>query len=583
MNADIEEVEAHESEKRHGIFDSIEIKGLSSKSARAFSSGRLVKTVRHLARLLAFTSARVYGIVFLSFGILTLFLHLGEYYIMQDPVARTSSMVIGGVFILLSVFLLVSDKPICTYFRSSRILDFIVYDFFLINRVQRNSQTRGLGASFGALVGFILSLVGFFFPTEYAVAFIIGFIFVSVSFISPEFPYLFSLLVFPYLPLIPYSSYLLAACVLISTVSYIRKVMVGKRIYSLEIYDILLVVFILTAFISLGVSGGGRGATERVLLLMVLILGYVPASNMPLNRRLFDCVSGAMTASAIPVGVIAIVQYALNYSFYDRVPSRVFFDSAEMLALYLIAVAVFALYLSVKRVHKRKKAYYSSVFIISLIALVTTECFAAIAAAVLFICAYLTLRSRRIPNLFILLLLALPYSVLLLGHVTLLFFDRVLFSSVPLAELGDSLYGSLTAFLDHPFFGVGKSDLGEVFTGGAGIYISLGMRLGVFALLLVLLIIVIRLLHIGVHKKFYGGSAVGFYVEAATLAAFCILAVGSFYDIFSNLEAVYLLVSVFATGSAALRVSKKEKEERQSYYKDLGTSDSAAIDVTLGR
>ncbi|MBR5140000.1 MAG: hypothetical protein IKV16_02990, partial [Clostridia bacterium] len=75
----------------------------------------------------------------------------------------------------------------------------------------------------------------------------------------------------------------------------------------------------------------------------------------------------------------------------------------------------------------------------------------------------------------------------------------------------------------------------------------------------------------------------GLYVEAATLAAFCILTVGSFYDIFSSLEAVYLLVSVFATGSAALRVSKREKEERLSYYKDLGTSDHAAIDVTLDR
>ncbi|MBR5139479.1 MAG: hypothetical protein IKV16_00345, partial [Clostridia bacterium] len=509
MNADVEEAKTHESEKRRGIFDSIEIKGLSSKSARAFSSGKIAKTVRHLARLLAFTSARVYGIVFLSFGLLTLFLHLGEYYIMRDPVARTSSMVIGGVFILLSVFLLVSEKPICTYFRSRRVLDFIVFDFFLINRVQKNSQMRGLGASFGALVGFLLSLVGFFFPTEYAVAFIIGFIFVSVSFISPEFPYICSLLAFPYLPLIPYSSYLLAACVLISLVSYLRKVLVGKRIYSLEIYDILLVIFLITVFVSLGVGGGGARTTERALLLSFLILGYVPASNMPLNRRLFDCVSGAMIASAIPVSLISIVQYALNYSFYDRVPSRAFFNSAEMLALYLISVAIFALYLSVKRVHKRKKIYYSSVFIISAVALVTTECFAALLAAALFICAYAILRSRRIPNLFILLLLALPYAVLLVGHGTLLLFDRVFFSSIPLTELGEGARGSVRALLDNPFFGVGKSDLGEIFSGGAGIYISLGMRLGIFALATLLVIIVIRLLHLGVHKKLYRGSAVG--------------------------------------------------------------------------
>ena len=44
---------------------------------------------------------------------------------------------------------------------------------------------------------------------------------------------------------------------------------------------------------------------------------------------------------------------------------------------------------------------------------------------------------------------------------------------------------------------------------------------------------------------------------------------------------IYYFVVTFATGSAALRVSNKEKEERRSYYKDLGTSDSAAIDVFL--
>ena len=90
-------------------------------------------------------------------------------------------------------------------------------------------------------------------------------------------------------------------------------------------------------------------------------------------------------------------------------------------------------------------------------------------------------------------------------------------------------------------------------------------------------------MHLDVCKKLYFDSSVGFYADAAAIAAFCILIIGSYTDIFFTLETVYFFMTVFATGSAALRVSKKEKEERLSYYNDLGTSDSAAIDVPITR
>lgn len=581
MNTEPKTAKPQENERKIGLFDSIEIKGLSPKSARAFSSGRIGKAMRHLSELLAFTCARVYGLVFLSFGMLTLFMHLGEYYIMQDAVGRTSSMIIGALFILLSVFLLVSNKPICLFFRSSKILDFIVFDFFLINRMQKNGEAKGLSASVGVLIGFVLSLLGFFFPTEYAVAIIIGFIFVLLSFISPEFPYLFSLLIFPYFPLIPYSSYLLFSFVALSLISYIRKVLVGKRIYSLEVYDLLLIVFVIFLFISFAVTGGTGAALERSLILAVLVIGYVPASNMPVNRRIFDCVSGAMIASSVPVGLYAIIRYVLKYSFHDRTPSSAFFDSAEMLALYLSAVLIFALYLSVKRVHRRKKIYYFSVFLISAVALVTTECFAVMLAVGLGICAFMLLKSRKISKLFILLLFAVPFFVFFFGESALNLISRIFSMSPSLEERGAMIHDSLRLFSNNLFFGVGPSDSTEIFSLAPNIYLALACRVGIFALISVLLILVIRLVHLGVYKKFYSDSSVAFYADAAALAAFSILVIGSFTDIFLSLETVYFFISVFATGSAALRVSKKEKEERLSYYTDLGTSDSAAIDVTL--
>ena len=96
-----------------------------------------------------------------------------------------------------------------------------------------------------------------------------------------------------------------------------------------------------------------------------------------------------------------------------------------------------------------------------------------------------------------------------------------------------------------------------------------------------LILIVLRVFHIGIHKKYFSDSTVNFYVELSTLATVSILIFGSYADIFADPEMLYMFISVFATGSAALRVSRKEKEEQLSYYKDLGTSASAAIDVSI--
>ena len=582
MNSDINRPEQREGERKLGLFDSIEIKGLSSKSARAFSSGKMARAARRVASLFAFTAARVYGFIFLSFGMLTLFLHLGEYYIMQDPVVRTSSLVIGAVFVLLSAFLLVSDKPICIFFRSSRLLDFIVFDFFLINRMQYGKEKKGFGVSIGMLIGFLLAVVGFFFPTEYAVLFMIAFVFVSLSFISPEFPYLFSLLIFPYLHLIPYSSYILAVCVGACILSYVRKVLVGKRIYSFEIYDALLILIIASIFISISVTMGGSIPLERAIILTVLMLGYVPASNMPVNRRLFDCVAGAMTASAVPVGVYSIVKYLLDYtSFTERTPSSAFFDSPDMLAVYLCAVSVFALYLSIKRVHKRKKMYYFSVFLISVAAIVTTECFAAVLAVGLSILVYALLKSRRISKVFILIPLLLPLIAFFLGGGISDMLAQVFSMSPSIAERADMLTDSVTLFFDNLLFGVGSAGGTEIYGAAPNIYVALACRVGIFALALFFITLVLRLLHLGFYRKRYSDSLVSFYVESSAIAAFAILVIGSYTDIFLSPEILYFFITVFATGSAALRVSKKEMVERLSYYKDLGTSDYAAIDVTL--
>ena len=297
---------------KRGIFHSFEIKGISAKAARAFSAGRISKLIRRISRILAATSARVYGCASLSFGLLTLILHLGEYYIKEDPQVRLSSLVIGIVFTVLSMLLFLSDKPIALALQNNRLTDFIVFEFFSINRMQSVDNERKISYLFGVVFGFIPAVLGFFFPTEYVAFAIIALVFTVISFVSPEFPYIFSLLIFPYLSLIPYSEWILAALVLTALLSFARKVLVGKRVYSFEIYDALLAIFVIAVIVT-GVILGGSESTEKALLILIFALGYIPATNIAVNRRLCDCVAGAVVASSLPISMYSTVKCVVGF------------------------------------------------------------------------------------------------------------------------------------------------------------------------------------------------------------------------------------------------------------------------------
>ena len=566
--------------KKKGLFDPTEIKGLSAKTARAFSTGKFSAFLRAAARLLAFTSARAYGLIFLSFGVLTLFLHLGEYYFMDDPTVAVSSLLIGAISVIISLFLIVSDKPICTALQSVRIVDFVVFDFFSINRMQYSEGERRFGAPVGIFVGFILSMLGFFFPTEYAALVMLGFIFFTVALISPEFPFIFSVLIFPYLSVIPFSSYFLAGIVILTVISFSRKVLVGKRVYSFEIYDCLFLFFIIAVLITGVILGSAETVSSSAVVILYLI-GYVPASNIAVNRRLFDCISGAAVASSIPVALYSVVRYIVNVFFFEREASRAFFDSPEILAAYLSAIIIFSLYLSVKRSRTVKKRYYFSVFLLSSLALITTEYFAILPILIFTLLSFMILRSKNVPRFIMIVLPVLPFMLFLLPDAMLSWISDNLSLSPTIEEIGSRTEDSLSFFLDHLFLGMGSGVSPSPEALSSNSYLAIACRFGILAVLAFLYILVLRVLHVGLYNKFYSDSALNFYVDMCTLAVLCMLMFGSFADIFADTEMIYFFIVIFGMGSAALRISKKEKEELQSYYHDQGSSDFAAIDVSI--
>ena len=69
--------------------------------------------------------------------------------------------------------------------------------------------------------------------------------------------------------------------------------------------------------------------------------------------------------------------------------------------------------------------------------------------------------------------------------------------------------------------------------------------------------------------------------EYATMTLSVLIVFGAFNYIWANMTAYYLFWCVFGLGSAGLRVSKQEFDDRVAYFSDGRADDSSAIDITI--
>ncbi len=565
------------------IFDSHEVSGISTRSARFFTNGRLARFINGTARSISNTSTRTFGCAFMSFGLFSLILHLLEYYFRAEPSVALSSLVISAVFALVSIPLVVIDYPMCHALQQFPITDYILYEFFAIKRMRMDATVKTLKPYVGVIVGIFPAMLGFFWSVEYVIFIALAVTFGIIAFISPEFPFLFTLLVLPYISLLPYGQIVLVVLSLFTLLSFFRKVLLGKRVYNLEVYDLGIILLLLIVAIG-GVIGSGDFSTFNAGIIISLVLGYIPAGNLVLNRRLADCTVNSITVSSIPVSVIAIVEYAISLFSGRTSPAKSTFTSPEALAVFLTVVSVLAIFYALEEKDSVPKLFYYTVLLLNLVALAATENLLIIAVVLLCVLSYAVLRTPSLPNELIILIAAIPYAVFFLPLETVRSVCAFLGVSQSFTQCIADFSEALTLFVDNIFLGIGAGGFGE-----DGSYptfnmlLGIGCRFGIFALAVFAVMLLLRLRHLSVFARYYRTSALKGPVCMSAVATFAFFVMGSFYDVFKNTGLFYLFWCIMGFCSATLRIVRNEHNDRVDYYRDQRSFDSADTSILLHR
>lgn len=573
------------------------VRSYSGSVAHARRKSLFSRTVAlgdRFSRLVSYTSSKAYGALLLAFGLVTFILYFLSDYFKLSVTDEIWPLVIGIVCSLVAIPFLLVDKPLTRLISDNAVLDFIVYEFFCIKRVRGTENEAELPAWLMALFGGALGLVGFFVPVWAVALAVLSAVFVYLTFLSPEFSFFTSLMALPYLSLIPYYQWIFAGVIALTLIALVRKGVCGKRVLFFEQYDFLLALMLLLILIS-GIFVKGIESFTSSLIMIAMALGYFLASNLISNRRLADGAMNAIVISSVPAAGVAIYQLIKEITsgtagtLMGRGISSTF-STAGAYAVFLVTSVIFAAALA-KQSSGAPRVAYSMLIVLNSAALVMTGEVFAIFGLVVGIVAYYGLKAGRLAPTVMIILSLVPYTVLAIPDSIA---DRVL-AIVPgmgtLESVREVWLASLRAFGDNITTGIGigsesfVSEMADYGIFGAqssgNIFIELGLEAGVGALVCFLIILLVRLRHRASYHAHVKHASVGAAVQFSAVAVFSLIFLGSTEYIWSDNPSFYLFWCVFGIGSAALRLSKRQLDDRVLYYEDARDADYSAIDIEI--
>lgn len=570
------------------------ISGSPKKGEGGRLSRMLATLQQNASTLVSYTSTRTYGLFLWGLGLSAMLLHFAFEYFSGAPI-DPQVLILGVVITIIGVPFLLADKPLFIAFQEFPPTNYVFFEFFCLKRLQKKEGVRGLHPVVGLLIGISLAVLSVFVPL-WAVVLAVGtLVFVFLAFMSPEFSLFVSCLAFPYLPFFEYRELILGIMVAVSVASFIRKVALGKRVYHFEQYDALLFLFLLFVLVS-GIFVKGVESFGSSLVIVLFAMGYVLSSSLLANRRLADCMINSIVISALPMSIYSIcqaVQIFLQSGFagYEGVSGS--FDTPSELALFLLIAAIFALCFVKQRKLLRAKAVYLVFFILIFAALLCTASTWVFVTGLFGVLAYGVTRLRRFSRISLIVICLCPYALIFLPYDMLASLaDVPVISSLNLAEYALRWQSCVEMFLNNIFFGIGIGEAcfaeeivnvaGEVtYTDSGSFLLEIGLEAGVFALAIFVLIFAVALRHRAYYRSYVRHSSVNTLSRFAIVALACIFVFGAFNYVWSDMIFTYLFWCVFGTASAALRISKREHDDRVGYFSDGRSLDSSSVDIEI--
>ena len=376
--------------------------------SKAFETSIILQKIESFSNNFVSMPLKSLGNFLFSFGLYTVIVYLLRLFIPVISVAEVDFVITGIIICIVSVPMLLSRDNIAMSVLKSRFLGSLFSDGFGIReesfrkRTEMSRVKNNLLIVFGMLLG-ILTL--FVHPLEIIVI-LLTVIALSLIIFSPEIGIILTLFSLPFLSFFSSPAIMLGWLVLVITASFFVKLIRGKRILKFEIFDFSVLLFAAIIFFSGTITAGGTMGYHEALLTCELMLGYFLVVNlMRTEKWIIRCI-GAIVSSGAIVGFVGVIQFALGIytegqwldtGYFNEISGRVvsLFDNPNILAMYLVLVLPFALYMLTKSQSGKAKALGIISILSIFLCIILTWSRAAWIASIVCILVFLLFRSKK--------------------------------------------------------------------------------------------------------------------------------------------------------------------------------------------
>lgn len=476
-------------------------KSFKKRVRRLATDSVISKKFSSLVSSLLLIRTRIYGLILLSFGISSLFAHffINQYFSFYRYSPYTPFIAIG--VIVASLFLVVSGKTLSQALLGSRI--FSAFSFKLLGFTKGPLGEGGsieLLGSGSVVLGLLLGLLTVVFPIKSILLFLLSVIYAIAVVKSPEAGLISLFLLAPFASLTT-----LTGAIAVISVSYIFKVICGKRTLMLEFPDLFVGIFILMLLFGGVITFGEKGN----VLTYVLFTGiYFIAASILRSNAWFKRSVNSIILTEVAVSVYAVIArflgeplgFKLDVSLETDVgnASAGVLSSFSVLSYFVLVLGIFLLaYLLVcKQRLPRFLLIIANIFALAFMLFTLPK--GAWLAAVVAYAVLLLLWNSRTALYMILICILLPFLPILKIYSVESFIDNMANSgtryelwNAVMRMLGDFGIGGIglgkNAFSDiYSAYFIGNTE-GSVHAGS--LIMQIAVSLGIFGLLMFLAIV----------------------------------------------------------------------------------------------
>jgi len=573
--------------------------------SKGFANSFFIRKLGDLIKILLSIPLRSYGNFVFSFGIYTVLIYFINMFIYGMGSGTITNLYVGLVMCVVSIPLIMSSSTLAMAVYTNRITHFIFVKLFYFKEEAFEYHTPKIKHHSNIMIflGMAFGIISFFIPPLSLILGLSVFILGVLIVITPEVGILISLLLLPFFSFFEFPTLSLVVLVLTTTLSFIIKVIRGKRILKFRLIDVFVLIFTILLYFSGWISIGGALSFYSMLVSCALMLGYFLVVNLIRSTEWLKRCIFVLTSSAVIVSVIGIAQYILGYietssfdnSYFKDIDGRVVsvFENANVLGCYLVMILPFVIAMFINSLSKYSKRINFLAILLMITCIILTWSRGAWLAMIIGVFILLFLYSRKSGRILIFSALALPFTSFLIPN-------NILTRLSSIGDLADSstMYrvytwkGTLTAISDNLFsgFGYGADAFSKIYPQFAyagieaaehshNLFLQIIFSMGIVGIIVFGIIIFLTFQQNLEYIKNTNNTNDKLFVIAIFSSLISALIMGMFDYIWYNYRVFFTFWIIIAMASSYFRIKDDEEQRKRVVFDTNKFSAEAEINV----